>query len=433
MAVLTDYQYSILSDLAYEDIPGHYLNGVPAMTAQELCRKLIEDGKASGGSPEFRSSVESIAYSTSPEYADLQSLVFKGGVDKTSTTGFTAIAFGLPDGGGTIAAFRGSDAQAIDWADNFGAGITGYSVQYNDVKSFMATFAGEGDVYVTGHSKGGHNAMYAAATSPNVVGGAAFDAQGFPPSRRVLNSQETARLQNSGLVNYVAESDTVGAILDHPEKRVFVKTKEDRSPFDIVYNHTLDSLLFNEDGSAARGSRSLYSVIAQQITLMAVIKIPFWMKVTLTSMGISVEAFLRILGLSEGSVTTQRAEITGSPRRIGGDGEAGTYDGLMQVDSQALARYASLMRDAQNQLQDVSRALSSIAAGCDQSIASYKVSGSRTVLDAIRDCQRRIGVCEQEASGLSQALRESGDMYDAQERELCELFGSLVSARPPHE
>lgn len=121
-----------------------------------------------------------------------------------------------------IAVMRGSDSSGcaahVDWIDNIAAPLLG-SRQYADIEALLRHYPA-GPLLFTGHSKGGHNALWALAHSPNALARAAvFNAQGF--ARRQLSPAQRERLRLRG-VNYVTRGDLVGRLLSHPERRVDV-------------------------------------------------------------------------------------------------------------------------------------------------------------------------------------------------------------------
>ncbi|NLG24134.1 MAG: DUF2974 domain-containing protein, partial [Clostridiales bacterium] len=147
---------------------------------------------------------------------------------------------------------------SIDWIDNFAAPFVG-SAQYPDVRAIAGRYPG-GDVVFTGHSKGGHNALYALANSPNPDARAvAFGSQGFPAG--LFAPAQAAALRRRG-VNYVVQGDLVGALMHHPERRVFVRKAGDG------ISHALSSLTFDEDGHPTPGRRPLWSYLLEWATRM---------------------------------------------------------------------------------------------------------------------------------------------------------------------
>ncbi len=186
--------------------------------------------------------------------------VLTGYVNDNTDDGFVAYTF--EDGDETIVAMRGSESRGkcvptnIDWTDNFCEPFAG-SVQYPDIRK-IAEQHRTGNVIFTGHSKGGHNAMYARAVSENPDARAvAFNSQGF--ARSALSEEEAGRLAESA-VNYVVSDDLIGALLDHPERRVFVKQASGTQA------HMPEAFLFDDCGAPIPTLRAPKSVVTELTT-----------------------------------------------------------------------------------------------------------------------------------------------------------------------
>lgn len=110
-----------------------------------------------------------------------------------------------------------------DWIDNYYLASRG-SDQFAVAEEFARKNQSQNGqpTIVTGHSKGGANALYVAATLDNVEG-AALDGPGIS---HLLNEEQIERLKNSGMTNYISEGDIVGGLLFHDEKVMFVETSE---------------------------------------------------------------------------------------------------------------------------------------------------------------------------------------------------------------
>ena len=214
---LTDKQYLMLSKLAYLDFTNttEFNREYQGMTLGDVAVELLTTPDPATGQPrvfnpagigglndaEYHALLQSIK-----EDSALSSLTMTGFENKNTSTGFVAYAFGDTNGD-TYFAFRGSESAPatgsglIDWFDNFLYGAANMSAQFSDVENFVNTYRSSGDIYVTGHSKGGANAAYACAAIEGVTG-VTFDAPGIGET---LNLTQVASLNNSGLVNYVAQ------------------------------------------------------------------------------------------------------------------------------------------------------------------------------------------------------------------------------------
>ena len=174
-------------------------------------------------------------------------------VNRNAGTGFVGYSFLAPDESVTLA-LRGSESgpcapSLVDWADNFAAPFAG-SVQYQDIYRLVNRYPA-GPLTITGHSKGGHNALYALAVARNPQARAvAFNGQGF--RRDQLDRAQKARLRAQA-INYVTRSDIVGALLYHPETREFCAARLDENA------HALSAFLFQPDGYPVPAGRTCAS------------------------------------------------------------------------------------------------------------------------------------------------------------------------------
>lgn len=186
--------------------------------------------------------------------------VLVGYVNDNETDGFVAYTF--EDGDTTVVAMRGSESRGecvptnVDWTDNFCEPFAG-SVQSAKIQKIAAAHP-TGNVIFTGHSKGGHNALYALAVSPNPnARAAAFNSQGF--ARGALTEAQSERLARSA-VNYVVSGDLIGALLEHPERRVFVKQAEGTQA------HMPEAFLFDDHGEPVPALRAPKSMLTEFAT-----------------------------------------------------------------------------------------------------------------------------------------------------------------------
>lgn len=188
------------------------------------------------------------------------SALLTGYVNNNEGDGFVAYTF--QDGDTTVVAMRGSESRGacvpsnVDWTDNFCEPFAG-SVQHPQIREIAQLYPTR-NVIFTGHSKGGHNALYARAVSENPDARAvAFNGQGF--ARGALTEEEQARLAESA-VSYVVSQDPIGALLFHPERRVFVKQAPDTDP------HMPEAFVFDERGEPIPAARAPKSALIEFIT-----------------------------------------------------------------------------------------------------------------------------------------------------------------------
>ena len=125
-------------------------------------------------------------------------------------------------GGEPVLAFRGTD-DLRDALDNFLLLPFNLSAQYGDVRRLLAGFPEAERIWLVGHSKGGHNAIYAASIDARcrAVG---FNAPGFG----IFLRWSQLRGLDRG-VNYVLNGDVSGFLLFHLERRVVLDSSACRS------------------------------------------------------------------------------------------------------------------------------------------------------------------------------------------------------------
>lgn len=163
-------------------------------------------------------------------------------------------------GGEPVLAFRGTD-DLRDALDNFLLLPFNLSAQYGDVRRLLAGFPQAERIWLVGHSKGGHNAIYAASVDARcrAVG---FNAPGFG----IFLRWSQLRGLDRG-VNYVLNGDVSGFLLFHLERRVVLDSSalpvEGANLFTAW--HRLDSF-FPIDDLHASGRIHMLSVAAEWIT-----------------------------------------------------------------------------------------------------------------------------------------------------------------------
>ena len=189
--------------------------------------------------------------------------LIKGYINDNDSHGFAA--YEIDADGTNVVAMRGSEragecvASDVDWVDNVCEPFIG-SVQTEAIRELTGRYR-DGVVIYTGHSKGGHNALLALAASENPAArAAAFNGQGFADG--ALDEAQEERLGRCG-VNYVVAGDIVGALLRHPEKRIFVRQNPETNA------HMPEAFMFDENGAPVRGMRTAKSYAVEAVSRIA--------------------------------------------------------------------------------------------------------------------------------------------------------------------
>ena len=243
---MTDLSLARLCAFSYIHLPLSIVSALP-MKLPIAAQMLLESGLSDCDELTDETKRLLRALSDTLETAQLRIVEY---MDEKFASGFAACALWGREG--HIIAMRGSESQGkcagnIDWIDNFAAPFLG-SRQYADIDRLLRSY-GSGPLLITGHSKGGHNALYALANAPNPLARAvAFNAQGF--GRNQLSAAQKQRLE-ARAVNYVTRGDLVGRLLSHPEKRVAVCScpylRAEENGIEIA--HRLGSLCFDPHGA----------------------------------------------------------------------------------------------------------------------------------------------------------------------------------------
>ena len=235
----------LLSRLAYIVPPPGFRGETEGITVGELCLE-IENALLNNATNiqkifgRNREETEGIV-SGIAEHAVLRNLriveYFDGG------SGFAGYVFASDEE--VTMALRGTD-DAIDSLDNALLLPFNISVQYADIIALLSKYGSAPRIWLTGHSKGGHNAIFAASIDPRCFA-TGFNAPGFG----VLLTDE----QHGGLergVNYVINGDITGFLLFHLEHRIVLESVDP-----IVVNtsingrHKLDNFFAVDDLTVA--------------------------------------------------------------------------------------------------------------------------------------------------------------------------------------
>lgn len=224
--VLTELEYLPLEKVVPSDE-----NGENFVTVKEIAeymkehKKQLFDENPMMMTPERHEVSQIIA--DAPRF---QSMKFFGVVsewDKDTTKQFAAITVEV-EPGVRLVIFRGTDDTLIGWKEDFLMTYSPLVAAQTDAKEYLAKQASlwDGDLMVSGHSKGGNLALYAAATQAEdvqlrIVDIFCFDSPGL--SRSVL---ETKGYQNIVplAMRYIPQDALVGLMLESEVPYVIVKS-----------------------------------------------------------------------------------------------------------------------------------------------------------------------------------------------------------------
>ena len=288
--MLTDKQYWYLSTISYLDIPKAYKNKFISgkTTLRQMARIWIEDilrnwvysnvthvyhpeyFSPSAGEVNFLSRDEFILILLyiidNPFFDELifYKFIYNKGKGKS---GICFYDF-LWKENTRVLAFRGSEANSgnvlkeKDWQDNFYMALFD-SNHYPDINKYLKEkIQYDCTIYVTGHSKGGNNALYACSIDKRICG-RVFDAPGFGLT---ITDEQILALKQRDIINYVCCDDWVGAVLTHPEKRIFCNGRYPISGvLDMISGHMLQQFSFDNNDNIISSDRSEHSIAVEKI------------------------------------------------------------------------------------------------------------------------------------------------------------------------
>lgn len=190
------------------------------------------------------------------EHANLGALTIREYI--TSESGLAGYV--LQGDGEITITFRGTETTA-DMLDNVFLLPFNLSMQYDDVRGLLARYGDAARIWLTGHSKGGHNAIYAASIDPRCRA-TGFNAPGFG----IFLSDA----QHDGLdhgVNYVINGDVTGFLLFHLERRIVLESIDPAAPGGQWFNrrHRLDNF-FSIDGLTVATRISPLAIASEWVT-----------------------------------------------------------------------------------------------------------------------------------------------------------------------
>lgn len=148
--------------------------------------------------------------------------------DGDEQTQFAAATYRLPSGM-LVVAFRGTDDSLVGWKEDFNMAFqypVPAQVTAADYLARVAELWKDVPIVLTGHSKGGNLAVYAAMNAEDGVKDRieriySLDGPGFPEA--VVNSFEYASVSDR-IVKIVPDSSVVGMVLETPERCIVVKS-----------------------------------------------------------------------------------------------------------------------------------------------------------------------------------------------------------------
>ncbi len=219
----------VLSRLAYLPLDGLVAEEpVPLGAVMERLVPLMgdEEGKRR---PLLRSDLPlAEALRDSPRFADLFLARYENRFDPARDLQFAAVTTLLPRG--VCLSFRGTDGTIVGWKEDFHMNFEEAVPAQREAAAYLTEAARRfsGSLYLTGHSKGGNLAMYAAAFAPAEVKKRIrlvrnHDGPGFPDS---VTETPAYRAVLPRVRTFLPQSSVVGLLMGHLEETVVVRSTE---------------------------------------------------------------------------------------------------------------------------------------------------------------------------------------------------------------
>ena len=152
---------------------------------------------------------------------------FVQSLDAAAEEQFAAITFHLPDK--LVIAFRGTDCTLVGWREDFKLACTPEVAAQRRAAEYLSRLASDYPgipIILTGHSKGGNLAVYAAATASPEIRMRITDVYNFDgpgQSEKLFTSAEYAEIENR-IHTLVPESSIIAMLMCHPSVQTVLKS-----------------------------------------------------------------------------------------------------------------------------------------------------------------------------------------------------------------
>lgn len=185
-----------------------------------------------------------------PRFAVVRVSAAEERFDSAQQTQFAAMTFLLPDGK-LVVAFRGTDDSLVGWKEDFNMAYTYPVPAQKQAADYLERVGAlwDGDIVLTGHSKGGNLAIYAAMNAPDAIKDRvlhiySFDGPGFNPE--VIRSYEYGTVVRR-ITKVVPEGSIIGVLLkaSPTERRIVVRSDADGLMQHSCYTWLMDGDSFD--------------------------------------------------------------------------------------------------------------------------------------------------------------------------------------------
>ena len=161
------------------------------------------------------------AVAANPRFSDVEMSAYCEQFDGGAQTQFAAVTFRLPSGT-LVVTFRGTDDSLVGWKEDFNMAFQYPVPAQVSAAEYLKKVASlwDGPILLTGHSKGGNLAVYAAMNAEDEIKDRveciySLDGPGFP--EEVVKSFEYASVSDR-IVKIVPDSSVVAMVLENPDR-----------------------------------------------------------------------------------------------------------------------------------------------------------------------------------------------------------------------
>ncbi len=238
---LCDADRLILAELAYIDLGAVDTEPLGELCQRALRRQTVISDSGSSHTLLHHKKDEKLMRELikSPRFCEVNIGYCESRYSKRREEQFAAMTAFLPDGSAVVI-FRGTDWSLVGWKEDFNLTYCDELPAQRSAVEYLAKIAEihDGDIFVTGHSKGGNLAVYASAFVPErvsarIVNVTSLDGPGF--CEHVMNSDEYARIKDK-ITTYMPSASIVGAVLSRTGKFSVIESRSRGFAQHIPYN-----------------------------------------------------------------------------------------------------------------------------------------------------------------------------------------------------
>lgn len=206
----------------------------------------------------------------SVRFSDVKLSRYAEDIDESTETQFSALVADAEDINTRFIVFSGTDDTIVGWKENFNLIFkTPTNAQLESVKYLEAAAEGfDGTIYVLGHSKGGHLALYSTAycsekVQKKIEQAYSLDGPGLPEGEE---SKEKLRKAKNKIISILPQGSVIGRLFEHEEKFKIIHSTEvglfqhDTFSWEVLGTKLVETEDFTENASGVdHGMRAILS------------------------------------------------------------------------------------------------------------------------------------------------------------------------------